>query len=109
MYRVTLCLLLLIFTTRPCYCMQDCAHCCSLLLSCMHNVMNVYKFLPFPLFCLSLSLTHTHTVALQRKALLVKRYKELKESGQLDRVLRKRRKRNAAKERKRMLPRRSMT
>ena len=60
MYRVILCLLLLIFTTRPCYCMQDCAHCCSLLLSCMHNVMNVYKFLPFPLFCLSLSLTHTH-------------------------------------------------
>ena len=58
---------------------------------------------------LFLSLSHTHTVALQRKALLVKRYKELKESGQLDRVLRKRRKRNAAKEKKRMLPRRSMT
>ena len=54
---------------------------------------------------LSLSLT----VALQRKALLVKRYKELKESGQLERVLRKRRKRSVAKERKRMLPRRSVT
>ncbi|XP_019851811.1 PREDICTED: ribosomal RNA processing protein 36 homolog isoform X1 [Amphimedon queenslandica] len=47
--------------------------------------------------------------ALQRKALLVKRYKELKESGQLERVLRKRRKRSTAKERKRMLPRRSVT
>ena len=64
--------------------------------------------LPPPLSLLP-SLPLSLSLALQRKALLVKRYKELKESGQLERVLRKRRKRNTAKDRRKMLPRRSVT
>lgn len=43
-------------------------------------------------------------LALQRKVLLAKRYKELKESGRLEKFLVKKRKRNTTRDRKRMPP-----